>query len=318
VAWPSRASAYRISLCVCTVCVRRVQSQLPPSAKSTWLTSFLFVSLIFNAVCFLELVAVNFGLVAHAWVLEFGGSEREAGAAEHAAAGAAQPLRAVDVLDVETETTEAKSSRKTTAEVEVGQGARTEEETEEETARSGTLRRIREARRALQADAEAVSSGAEWTSPEHQQLNADVETAMEAKPVPRPRLSNHKPSISALAALEEPPDEPVPSTVSATPSVPGSKTRKRMSHVVTRMRRGSLAVARASPPVYSSCNRHCLRAKRRSLRCCANLRRMDHCWRVVFPCAYLPYVLWMLNDVAFGDDVQAMLDDAASLQGCTA
>ena len=39
------------------------------SAGITWLTELLFHSMIFNLVCFVELVAVNFGMVASAWLL---------------------------------------------------------------------------------------------------------------------------------------------------------------------------------------------------------------------------------------------------------
>ena len=42
---------------------------MQPSAGVTWLSELLFHSLIFNLVCFVELVAVNFGMVASAWLL---------------------------------------------------------------------------------------------------------------------------------------------------------------------------------------------------------------------------------------------------------
>ena len=68
------ATPARVALGVITILAvitnRNALDRELPSAKSTWLSSFLYVSLIFNLFAFVEQVLVNLGIALHAWVLQ--------------------------------------------------------------------------------------------------------------------------------------------------------------------------------------------------------------------------------------------------------
>jgi len=65
------ATPGRVALAVITVLVvsnlsAAAKRDLPPFAYNTWLTDFMFISLLFNLIGFFEMVAVNFGMTINA------------------------------------------------------------------------------------------------------------------------------------------------------------------------------------------------------------------------------------------------------------
>lgn len=263
-ATPARVALGIITILTVVNSFISISSELPPSTDSTWMSEFMYVSFLFNVACFFQQVAVNFGMMAHTWLLEF-----------------------------DTDYTDSIAQRK-------------------KDRVDGVHGRISPTRVLVSMDGGGISVEEPIAEP-----NDDL------APVVVP--------ASATSLIASP--QVAPSGLAKRGSAGGAqpilarfgKQKAKVEKERTPTKRDAIKAAIdingdgniSCAEVLKFVSRVRLALKVPVLRFAAWFRFLDHYWRFVFPCAYIPFLVYTLADVNYGNDWAALIANSPAWSTCT-
>jgi hypothetical protein len=240
-------------------------------------------------VCFLELVVVNFGMMANVWMLENDHSyAKEQMLARETREQMAKALGSRKALDVSLfKSTSAAATTSTSAAATISCESLTameEADDEEEQARASSTSASATPDAGGRAQVRRATAGASdaGACSSCRQRQASGKPAAIAKPATAPPARRKMLSQEVMAALDVNGD--------------GYVT---LWEITT-----------CSPRVIK------VLLKRPFLRAVAPLRFLDIYWRFLFPMVYVPYILWSISKVDGGRRWQSLITNAASRAGC--